>query len=485
MITWMQKNKKYLVVTIWISVIAFVGAGFVGWGAYDLNKNRATSVASVGHRNISVNELQQKYNQLYDYYSSIFDGKLTQEKAEELGLETLALQTVINENLLLNFADDIGLSVNDEDVLKYIIVDPNFQTDGVFNKNLYYDVLRRARINPNDYEKNLKRSILLNKLTFALNLPTTSIDKDAIIASFFMQDRLAIQVINADESEITYNDDELKKLWESNKNNYMTKRTYGLETLFIPSKNEDVNDSILTNYYNENKEKYKDTDDKILIFDNIKERVRNDYNIEQSKTNALEKYIAVKKGELATESEMTYTQGETQLKTDELDSAKIGETLKPFIYNDGYLIVRVKSITPPQPMTFDQAKEQVKEIYKESKLKEILSEKAKVELNNFKGKDIGFISRNTNTNLEGLQNHEVQAFINQIFDSPNKQGYITLGNKAVIYKILEQKLLTNNVSDEYKSMLEQNILSLKNNELIKDLTNELQKRYEIKEYVKR
>ncbi|WP_245821627.1 SurA N-terminal domain-containing protein, partial [Campylobacter vulpis] len=27
MLTWMQHHKKYLVVTIWISVIAFVGAG--------------------------------------------------------------------------------------------------------------------------------------------------------------------------------------------------------------------------------------------------------------------------------------------------------------------------------------------------------------------------------------------------------------------------------------------------------------------------
>ncbi len=32
MITWMQRHKKWLVITIWISTIAFVGAGFVGWG---------------------------------------------------------------------------------------------------------------------------------------------------------------------------------------------------------------------------------------------------------------------------------------------------------------------------------------------------------------------------------------------------------------------------------------------------------------------
>ena len=47
MITWMQKHHKYLVVTIWISVIAFVGAGFVGWGAYSYGDNKGSIVVSV------------------------------------------------------------------------------------------------------------------------------------------------------------------------------------------------------------------------------------------------------------------------------------------------------------------------------------------------------------------------------------------------------------------------------------------------------
>ena len=38
MITWMQRHKKWLVITIWISTIAFVGAGFVGWGSYEYGK---------------------------------------------------------------------------------------------------------------------------------------------------------------------------------------------------------------------------------------------------------------------------------------------------------------------------------------------------------------------------------------------------------------------------------------------------------------
>ena len=53
MITWMQRHKKWLIITIWISTIAFVGAGFVGWGAYDFGKSQGTIAKVVALATIS------------------------------------------------------------------------------------------------------------------------------------------------------------------------------------------------------------------------------------------------------------------------------------------------------------------------------------------------------------------------------------------------------------------------------------------------
>ena len=482
----MQKHKKYLVVTIWVSTIAFVGAGFVGWGAYDLNSNRATSVAKVGHRNISIQELQQKYDNLYQYYNNLFDGKLTQEKANELGLQNAALQATIQENLLLNFADDIGLSVSKDDILKYIIADPTFQKDGTFDKNLYYDILRRARINPTDFEENLKLTILLDKLRTILNLPASKEDIAMMEASFFMQDKLAIQIINANQSDIKIDEKELKNLWETNKNNYMTKTIYGLETYFIESNKNDVNQTTLSDYYNENKERYKGSDDKIKSFDEVKTEVVKDYNIEKSKTDALKKYTSIKKAELATNEFVSINEDNATFSLDEIKGAKVGEVIKPFTYKDGYLIVRVKSITPPQPMSFEQARAMVLKIYKDKKKKENLITIAKESLQNFKGTDIGFISRDINGSILGLNESETRTFVSQLFETNNKkEDYVILEDKAVIYDILEQRLLVDNIDNNYKQITQQNVTMLKNNELIKDLTNKLKKYYEIKEYIKR
>ncbi|MBV5334593.1 MAG: SurA N-terminal domain-containing protein, partial [Sulfuricurvum sp.] len=75
MITWMQRHRKYLVITIWISTIAFIGAGFVGWGQYDYG-DKAGAVAKVGKITITQEELQKNYSNLFNQYNQMFQGKL-------------------------------------------------------------------------------------------------------------------------------------------------------------------------------------------------------------------------------------------------------------------------------------------------------------------------------------------------------------------------------------------------------------------------
>ncbi|MFL1706221.1 SurA N-terminal domain-containing protein [Campylobacter sp. MOP7] len=487
MITWMQKHKKYLVVTIWVSTIAFVGAGFVGWGAYDMNTNRATSIAKVGHRNISIQEFQNKYSEFYSYYNQLFDGKMSEEKAKELGLENLAIEALVQENLLLNFADDLSLGVNDDDVVKYIVADTTFHVDGKFDKNLYNETLKRARISPADYENGLKKSILLDKLRHAINLPTNQNDTNLMAASFLMQDRVSMQIVQALEDEIKVDENELKSLWETNKNSYKTLTEFKIKTKFIEPVNIDVNETELMEFYTENKSSYKDPWDKILDFNDTKEEVLLDYKQKKTKDVALKEYLKIKKGELKLEDGSSVAlENDTSLPVDELKNAKAGEVLKPVEHEDGYLIVQLEETTPSQVMTFEQAREQVLELYKTEKEQKIVEQKAKKLLETgFEGKDIGFISRDVVSAITGLSDTEFSVFVSKVFDSNNKKDYVMLNNKAVVYEILEQKLLDSEKENEYKDVITQNVSYLKNNELIQDLTNALQKRYKVEHYYKR
>ena len=484
MITWMQKHRKYLVVTIWVSTIAFVGAGFVGWGAYDLNVSRASSVAKVGHRNISIQEFQNRYGQLHAYYNQLFDGQLSEKKASELGIENLALEELVNDALLLNFADDLGLGVNDEDIVKYIVADQNFYVNGKFDKELYKNTLKRARITESEYEDSLKNVILLDKLRHALNLPAKEQDINMLTASFLMQDKISMQVIEAATDEIKIDEDAVKKLWEERKNDYKTMTEFKLDTKFIPTISSDANTTELMEFYNENKNQYEGSDDKIKEFEAVKDEVLKDYNLKQTKKVALEEYLKIKKDEKQADISITTLEDNASLPIDELKLAKKGETLKPFEYEDGYMIVKVKEIVAPRVMSFDEAKDQILEFYKEQKTQETVEAKAKELLEKgFQGTDIGFISRDTVKAESGLSEGEFNIFVNRLFEKSGKKDYVSLGNKAVVYEITEQKLSNSEKEKEYKEIITQNVGYLKNNELIRDLSGALSKRYKVEYYV--
>ena len=164
MITWMQRHKKYLIITIWISTIAFVGAGFVGWGQYSYG-DKAGAVAKVGQEEISMGELQQAYSTLYNQYNQMFQGNFDEERAKSFGLEKQALSQLINQALLLNLAKSYDLQVSDKEVLELIKTKEYFFDKGVFDKEVYKQVLSRNNLTMKEYEEDVRKQLLLQKNT--------------------------------------------------------------------------------------------------------------------------------------------------------------------------------------------------------------------------------------------------------------------------------------------------------------------------------
>ncbi|MDY6056289.1 MAG: peptidylprolyl isomerase [Campylobacter lanienae] len=488
MITWMQKHKKYLVVTIWVSTIAFVGAGFVGWGAYDMNTNRAKSVAKVGSRNISISQFQQKYSTMYEYYLSASNGKFNQEQAEQMGLDKVVLQRLIQDNVMLNYADELGLGVSDEEIILALMVDPNFMIDGKFDKAKYEDSLKQARISPKDYEKNLADSLLLDKLFNALKIETNSKDLDMLASSYFMEDRLSLEIISLNRADIKVDENELKSIWEKNKDKYLTQTKYNLKGKFISKVVSDENLTLLQEYYEENRAQYRDGFDKILSFEAAKERVKDDYDMRQTRKLALSEYLKAKKGEVELEFDLIALDDDYEFEAQELKNTQIGEYIKPvkyrMNYQDGYLISRLDSKDLPKPMDYEEARYLIVDEYKDNKLKESLENRAKSALANFKGRDIGFISRENRPKIDGLNETQSATFINSIFENSDKSGYVILGDKIAVYKITDQKLPNFKDISKYEDLLKNSAFTIKNEQLIEDLLSSLQHRYKIEQYYK-
>ena len=128
MLEWMQKHKKYLVITVWVSALALVFASMVEWGGGGFSAVSSDSVAKVGDIYISRQEYQRKYNEIYDNVAEYMrqvglpdDGKPMPEIEQE------AFRILVQEKLLEMLAKDIGVSITSNEILEALLNTPEFQ----------------------------------------------------------------------------------------------------------------------------------------------------------------------------------------------------------------------------------------------------------------------------------------------------------------------------------------------------------------------
>ncbi len=485
MITWMQKHRKYLVVTIWISTIAFVGAGFVGWGAYSYNSKKSGAVATVGNVKITIKELNRAYTNIYNYYQEKTNNALTEEKAKELGLQKIALKQLVDEALLLNYAHQLGLTTLDSEVEQALENTKAFQQNGVFNKEQYYRVLQNVDLLPKDYENSLKKEITINKLNTLLHLPQTPLELETFGASLFMQDKLITKIITINNSNIKITDNQLKKYWEQNKKSYLTTKSYKLGIIKVPVSFIQVDENESKQYYKIHRYNYTDKDGKIQSFEDAKNKIIQDIQFKKGKIFALKKYLALKKGKVTPDENITITINNSTYPQNKLKTTDIGSVLKPFKENNAYIVAKLLKIKNPQPMTFEEAKKYVKQDYIQKLKKNLLEKDAKKNLKYWtKGTNIGFVSRDDIKKIKGLNETEAINFLNQVFNSNKKSGYEVFANKAIIYKILEQKLLDKNKLKTYKKFLSGDIENIKTEEIKQKLIKFLENKYKIISYYK-
>ena len=444
MITWMQRHKKWLITTIWISTIAFVGAGFVGWGSYDFGK-KGGDVAKVGDTIVKVKDLQNQYNNLYSQYKQMFGEKFNNEMAKNLNLEEAALSNAISNAMLVNYANELGLAVTDNEVATELVKIKSFLKDGKFNKEIYIQVLAQNRKTPIEFEDSIKQDLLIQKVKTLLNKFTTTSSQELkdIQSILFSQDKLSINIIDADKLDLSIKEADLKTYWEKNKSNYLSEVSYIIETTNI--------------------------------------KVEND--TKKSKTQALKKYLKLKKGELQFDNKKTITESNLPFSQENLTKfkeAEIGKAIKPMLENKEYIIAKILQKVDPKPLSFVDAKELVTVDYKNNQKTILLDQTAQNSLNNFKGKDIGYVSRESINNVTGLSDQEAMDFLNQLFLTTSEKGIIKLKNKSVVYKINASKLAKYDTKKD--SVVKSTMSNIKYQAAINNFITNIKTKYEITKY---
>jgi len=487
MITWMQRHRKYLVITIWISTIAFIGAGFVGWGQYRYG-DKSGAVAKVGDVSITGQELQKAYAQLFNQYSQMFEGRFDQEQAKQFGLDKQALRQLINEALLVNLANSYNLEATDGEVAETLQAQQAFTEHGAFSKSLYLKVLKQNRLTPAEYEGEVRKSILIQKLLALFPSKANGIEKEAFETVYGLADKVEYKILTPDRVAVDTSDDALKAYWETHKNDYMTPRAFKIAYIEQPLVSSEADDETMHAYYDAHKYDFTGPDGKLLGFDDAKSAVRAALDDKATNKAALKTYIAYKKEKLEADvaiSEKTVSENSADFSAETLKAIASATAenpyLKPKKEGDRYVIIKVAATIDPAVKSFADAKTDVLADYSRQARLEKLMETAKAEAATFSGTVTeGYLKRSDATGVKGLDEAETNEFFGTLFAAEKAQGTAQLQTgKIVLFRILDQKIEKTDTPE-----VEQTIAQAKSALFSRGLITALENRYETKIFVK-
>ncbi len=169
-------------VKVVLGIIGVVFGGFFGIQQY-FNPRSETYVATVNGHEISQDEFRDRYNnyraQTQRMMGAQFDaqGFDTPERKREL------LDQMINEQLLLQANEKLGVVVPVTAIREEIMGIPAFQVDGKFSPDQYRLLLASQRKSPEEFEQSVSQDIALRQLTgqIALSSLVTPADVNAYL----------------------------------------------------------------------------------------------------------------------------------------------------------------------------------------------------------------------------------------------------------------------------------------------------------------
>jgi len=160
---------------ILIAVVAAFVFGFVfidmGLGGGRLGGDDSRNFAArVNGETITFNEYYRALNNLEQMYAQMYGQQFTPEMAQQMGLQTQVLNSLIDQRLLVQEASRMHLAASPEEIRKKLLEIPTFSSEGKFvGLELYTRyVTSRGYASASDFEQDLGRDISLEKIDSAL-----------------------------------------------------------------------------------------------------------------------------------------------------------------------------------------------------------------------------------------------------------------------------------------------------------------------------
>jgi len=198
-----KASSNWVGKTIMAVVMGVLIISFGIWGIADIFRGFGQStVAKVGHTEISLNEFRQIYTDRLQQIGRQFGRPLTPDQARAFGLDRQVLQQTIAEAALDENARQLGLGQSDEQIRQIIMSDPNFKgVDGKFDANRFQAMIRNFGFTEQRYVAEQRKVALRRQITgtigAGLEPPKTMLD----VATRFQNEQRSIEFVRLDTAQ--------------------------------------------------------------------------------------------------------------------------------------------------------------------------------------------------------------------------------------------------------------------------------------------
>ena len=388
----MRRHKNWLKWSLAIVVVAFVALyipSFMQNESLDGASNYGV-VATVEGRDITVGRFRRVYQQQIQAYRNAYGGSMDDRLLRQLGIDQRIVQQLIEEEAALAEAGRQGITATDAEVRARILALPAFQENGQFIGNDRYRQLLEMQnppIRPSEFEQEVRRSVILEKLQGALTDWITVSDAD-VTTEFNRRNekvKLAVVAVAADKLKegVVVGDAEVASHFESNKDKYRIpekrKIKYALIDLQAIRQRTNVSAQDVQRYYDDNQQQYATPEQVRASHILLKTEGKDDAAVKKQAEDLLAKVKGgADFGALATkfsEDEGSATMS-GELKPFAKDGSMVKEfedaafALKPGETSDlvksqfGYHIIRLLEKKPATTRSLDESKVQIEEILK-------------------------------------------------------------------------------------------------------------------------
>lgn len=327
------------------------------------------SAAKVNGEEISQQAFQNQYN--------IASRNLTPQEidspAQVANLKRQVLASLIDQELLRQYANELKLGVSDARIKQEIVTTPTFQNNGKFDNTLYQQTLQNNGISAETYAGYVREALRLEQLQSGLGTTAFIVpaQQEKLAKLFFQsrQIRLANLPLANEIAKQEVSDEEIQAYYDAHKAEFMIPETVKVQYLDLSGaameNNINITDVEIAQYYQDNKPQFTTQGQQRLAHIQVKteqqaqelyQQLQNGANFaDLAKNHSIDPTSAERGGDLSWVSAGEFP----KVFEDAANALAVGQYSQPVNLDNHYHIILVEERKEPQLQPLESVKAQI------------------------------------------------------------------------------------------------------------------------------